>query len=745
MGLHARTALQLALLLSLGSMRAMAATSAEVSCAAADAACAATGLPRDHAMLQVGKKQTSRGEPVVPDAKHHPEHHNPYVEKVDLEHKQVGCFPRAKGDPKEKPENFRDPGCVGVGHNETRCHSGLPFFRLQMQQGQSYLDCVTFCVSKGLDIFGVMVQDWGSECRCGASTANTAAWKGKRPPTVLMLPEAPLPEGDEKCAMLVWQYSGNFEDGGLPWSLNELSGDDLIYVDSVALGKAVRELEGDEPASPENKTKNKTALLQTKGYCEDYDSRSATPKWVCSSLTCSSSLCNQGTFGPDCCPRTCGLCSGTYVGCTGGMHCGPGKPWPKDAYGVAYINYYFDGLNAQQRDVFVRAAQAWEQNTCLRFRASSANPKLRVGIYDVNSCTASRVGYPGASGEVRINMGFCNGPNDKGLLIHEIGHALGMNHEHFRPDTTANKNGHGPHLQVYWYNFYGNWANQYKTDPSTYVGSTQVGHAGYDFYSVMHYPQGGGSANGQPVYKTLPNGQYDSVVGQLTTISNADLAQLRDMYQCSGSSPSPTPTPTPTPTSCADSTSYRDPEFGSGCSEWRGYACQASSGYSGQSYTQELRCACPSACNTCSSLSSCSAPAPAPTPTPAPQPTGCSDSASYRDPEYQSSCAAWSGYQCSPSTGWRQANYQQDLRCACPQACGTCSSLSTCPGNSPSPQPAPTPQPSGCQDSASYRDPEYSVGCSSWTGYACQPSSAWRGVNYASELSRNCPEACGSC
>jgi len=364
------------------------------------------------------------------------------------------------GAPSSKPDN-----------KGTRCHSGLPFFRLPLQQGQSYLDCFTFCVSKGLDLFGVMVQSWGSECRCGASAANTAAWKGHRPRVALTLPKEPLSGGDEKCALLAWKYTGGFEDGGLPWNLNELSGDDLAYVDSIAIGHRMDDFEGHESAS-----EGKATLMQTTGFCEDYDSRSATPKWACSSLTCSSSICSQGTLAADCCPRTCNKCSGTHVPCTGGMHCGPGKPWPKDSSGVAYVNYHFDGLNAQQQDVFVRAAQAWEQSTCIRFRASSSRPTLKVGIYNVNTCTASQVGYPGASGETEINMGFCNGPNDKGLLIHEIGHALGMNHEHFRPDTTAAKNGHGPHLEVFWYNFYGNWANQYKADPSSYVGSTHLGY-----------------------------------------------------------------------------------------------------------------------------------------------------------------------------------------------------------------------------------------------------------------------------
>jgi len=184
---------------------------------------------------------------------------------------------------------------------------------------------------------------------------------------------------------------------------------------------------------------------------------------------------------------------------------------------------------------------------------------------------------------------------------------------------------------------------------------------------VIHYPQAGGSANGGPVYKTLPNGRYDSVVGQLTSISTGDLAQLRDMYQCgSSSSPSPAaPAPTPSTPGCSDSSSYRDPEFGSSCDEWRGYACQPTEGYA-KDYTQELSCACPAACNACSSLASC------PSSSQSPAPSGCRDSSSYIDPEFNSDCAAWTGYACAPSAGWAGTNYGAELKSQCPKACRQC-------------------------------------------------------------------------
>lgn len=59
------------------------------------------------------------------------------------------------------------------------------------------------------------------------------------------------------------------------------------------------------------------------------------------------------------------------------------------------------------------------------------------------------------------------------------------------------------------------------------------------------------------------------------------------------STPAPTPAPTLPRTGCVDSSTYKDPAHGDTCSEWVGYICR------GHSYSEQLISNCPRACGAC--------------------------------------------------------------------------------------------------------------------------------------------------
>ncbi|CAE7247273.1 unnamed protein product [Symbiodinium pilosum] len=118
-----------------------------------------------------------------------------------------------------------------------------------------------------------------------------------------------------------------------------------------------------------------------------------------------------------------------------------------------------------------------------------------------------------------------------GSMVHEIGHAIGMNHEQKRADAQQVYNGHGPHLIMHWDNIDANWKSQYLPDTKSYIGSTNQGaddpfsgYAPYDYSSIMHYPSG-------DAYDTDPPAN-ENLMGNRKHLTSGDIEQILDVYQC---------------------------------------------------------------------------------------------------------------------------------------------------------------------------------------------------------------------
>jgi Astacin (Peptidase family M12A) len=175
------------------------------------------------------------------------------------------------------------------------------------------------------------------------------------------------------------------------------------------------------------------------------------------------------------------------------------------------VHYNIDPKLPNQKRV-TDAIAHWEANTAIRF-VPRTNQYAYVTFRPGGGCS-SNVGRVGGQQFVTLATG-CS----LGNTIHEIGHAVGLYHEHSRADRDT-------YLTV-------NTANilaGYQDDFKTYLqlgrdGFDQAG--GLDFRSIMLYDSYTFSGNGKP---TLVRKDGSTFQAQRTGLSPLDIATVQSMY-----------------------------------------------------------------------------------------------------------------------------------------------------------------------------------------------------------------------
>jgi len=180
-----------------------------------------------------------------------------------------------------------------------------------------------------------------------------------------------------------------------------------------------------------------------------------------------------------------------------------GNLWPDN------IVYYTINSNLPNKERVTQAIEYYHTNTNLTFIQRTNQPNYIDFIYDADGCS-SYLGMIGGRQPIRLaDWGI------KGNVIHEIGHAIGLLHEH-------SKVGRDQYVTINEENI-----EEGKQHNFTEYKSSNPNTDGFDFESIMLYSSYAFSKNGQPTI-VRKNGKVFNA--QRSRLSEDDLEIIDELY-----------------------------------------------------------------------------------------------------------------------------------------------------------------------------------------------------------------------
>lgn len=170
----------------------------------------------------------------------------------------------------------------------------------------------------------------------------------------------------------------------------------------------------------------------------------------------------------------------------------------------------------------VRAAmREWEEKTPIRFVARDGEAAY-VDVLEQagNTVCRAQVGYTGGRRYVYLRDTSLRTPCNLGVIVHELGHTLGLWHEHTRPDRDE-------HVRIHWDYVGSRSAFEIMTSGVRTVGP-------YDIASTMHYRSFTYSRPTDRASITRRDGSL--ILHDWSDLSRGDVAAMEILY-----GPGPTP------------------------------------------------------------------------------------------------------------------------------------------------------------------------------------------------------------
>ncbi len=203
---------------------------------------------------------------------------------------------------------------------------------------------------------------------------------------------------------------------------------------------------------------------------------------------------------------------------TGFVHYGSSK-WPN-----AQLVYKFDSnVLPAWRKSFAKACQEWAQGSVLTCREATPSDSYSLRVMaDDKLGGFCFLGFTPRTDRLVFNL-----PSSRwtqyDIILHEVGHALGLIHEQQRPDRDD-------YIYVDTSNIQPNFAHAYAK-----VSTRDLVYGTYDFESIMHYPAAAYSKNGKAVMTSRPG--YPNVpTRNPSRLSSKDRLAMQEIYGAKGTS-----------------------------------------------------------------------------------------------------------------------------------------------------------------------------------------------------------------
>jgi len=191
------------------------------------------------------------------------------------------------------------------------------------------------------------------------------------------------------------------------------------------------------------------------------------------------------------------------------------------------ISHFFKSLFDKSKKCHETAIRdgikGWEAYTCIRFVEIDEEDAFREPGYieftsgDRKQCYA-HVGFIGGRQVINID----DGCSTTGIVLHEIGHALGLHHEQSRPDRDS-------YIRVYTENIRKGTELNFKKYSFSEINT--VGTK-YDYHSIMHYNLYAFSANGRKTLDPIRREAAGVKIGQRQYLSGTDVKAVNKYYGC---------------------------------------------------------------------------------------------------------------------------------------------------------------------------------------------------------------------